>query len=184
MPNKIGGGNHIQLYDKSDGRYSEQNKKKSLKTDLDNLKLVHKCGLYYGCLKFPFPINDVHDKEYCKEFVEYVAENNLCYYGYIEDEKLSKYLFVHRDKDDKSKFVIEILGYPNNKDGWEALRHEIITGTDYSKMFFNKCTAEIVKVKVKSTINSVDERKYNISTIWELKSNMTLKFIAMIPGGK
>lgn len=126
MPYKIGGGNHIQLYDKSDGRYSDENKGEGSKEDFDNLRLVHEFGLDYDNLKFPFPIQGVHSEDYCKEFVEYVAENNLYDYGYIEDDKLSKYLFVHHDKDDKSKFVIDILRYPNNKDGWEVLRREII----------------------------------------------------------
>lgn len=184
MPYKIGGGNHIQLYDKSDGRYSDQNKEKSVKTDFDNLQLVHKAGLNYGCLKFPFPIKDVHDEKYCKEFVEYVAENNLYEYGYIEDDKLSKYLFVHHDNDDKSKFVIDIFEYPNDKDGWEALRREIIEGTDFSKMETCGYTKYALKVKVYTIVKNSVGKEYKINTIWELKRNFTIRLITLFPEGK
>lgn len=126
-----------------------------MKTDLENLQLVHKAGLYYDFLKFPFPIKGVHPREYFDMFVDYVAKNNLYEYAYIDDNKLSKYLFVPQNKDGKSKFVMEVLGYSNDEKGWNDLRNEIIGGTDFSMMKFSDYTFDYLKVIAKSSVKKI-----------------------------
>lgn len=185
MKYKIGGGGHLQPYDKEDGQYTDKDKAEIAKKDMENLMMVYLFGFDYSELRFHFPKMGIHDDDYCDYFVRYVKDNHLYGEPFMEETKLSKYLFYQRSVSDKSKYMIEVLGFENGPNGWNKARLAIIDGMDletmkYTAPFLNDC----LEVSVESSVYDSDGIKHDIITIWQLKDNLILRFITLKPRRK
>lgn len=182
MKLKIGGGDHLQAYDEDTGQYTDEYKAEILEKDMENLTLVHLFGMDYGHLRFHFPKKGIHDDEYCEMFVEYLRCNNLLREPSIPDAKLDRYLFKHQEEDDKSKFMIEILGFENNAEGWELARKRICDSLDFKTAKFAPPFKGHLKIKIFGNIIDSNGKIHSIVTIWAIDENMGLTFVTLYPG--
>lgn len=184
MKMKLGEGNHLQSYDENTGQYNDEIKPKMSDKDMENLVMVYLYGFDNEERKFHFPRKSIHNDEYCDLLVRYLRDNNLYGQSYIEDQKLEKHLFKHKDKDDKSKYMVEVLGFENNSKGWRLAKAEILKGVNLKTMKFGGPFNGFLKVSMRQKIKDVYGRYHDIITIWEVQENLDLRFITLIPGGR
>lgn len=177
---KIGGGGHLQYYDLSNGQYCDDDFEKLNDNDLKNITLY-----YYYNLKqyniFHYPINPIHGNDYANLFIQFIKYYKLYEKPYIEKDKINKYIFVKQIKNDKSKFVIEVLGYKNDLSGWKEFEEDLIKGTDFTKMKYDPPLEHVLKVITITTIKNKEDKKIKFYTIWELTPNLNLRFITILP---
>lgn len=178
---KIGGGGHLQYYDLENGQYCEEDIIKFQDDDMKNLILYYYFGLEYNNILFHFPNIKIHNNEYCEVFVKYIRRNKLYKNPYINENKIKNYLFKKRDVDDKSKFIINILGYKNDINGWNELNFDIINNTDFTNMKFHGNFIKTLKIRAITKLKDKNNNIYFCTTIWELEENLNLKFITLLP---
>lgn len=177
---KIGGGGHLQYYDLENGQYCDEDYSKLNDNDLKSITL----NLYYDLKQyniFHFPTKPIHGNDYADIFIQFVRINKLYESSYIDDNKIQNYLFEKNEKNDKSKIIIEILGYPNNAYGWRKFRDDILKGTDFSKMKFDPDFEIVVKIITITKIKNYIGNNISFYTIWELTPELNLRFITLIP---
>lgn len=174
MSYKIGGGDHLQPYSAKNGQYEEaQEKAGQNENDTKNLVLVHYFGFSKEDLPFCFPTYGVHDVDYCDIFVKYSRARIK---GVLIDERKAVYLLTYKEKDDKSLFLNK-LGYNENEK--DKLLDDIRDNTDIKTLTFSRFEEKCLKCEAKTIL------KGNIVTsIWELKENLEIRFITLIPGGE
>jgi len=176
MPYKIGGGNHLQFYDESNGQYDDQTKAKMLDEDKINLYMVYLFGEddIFKDKVFHYPLQGVHDHEYNELFVKY-------YRRYVKeftiDENKLRYLFKYDSKKDKSQFLYHQLGY-SPRDCITALELDLKYNTEIQSMRYSRYNDKCLTVEAKTTI-----RGCIVTTIWELTKELKLRLITLIPGG-
>lgn len=179
---KVGGGNHLQPYDEDTGQYTDEIKSKTFEKDMESLVMVYMFGFDLGEFKFHFPKKGIHNDEYCGIFVRYIRDKRLYGEAHIDQLKLERYLFEYRDKNDKSKYMTEVLGFENNQQGWEKAKFEIINGLDFKTMrHAGRFQKDCLKVAIDATINDVDGKGHDIVTIWEMQKDFSLRFITLEP---
>lgn len=183
MDYKIGGGSRLQPYDEDNGQYTDKELAEIAKKDMENIVMVVLFGLNYEHLKFHFPRKGIHSIEYCDYFVQYVKKNHLYGKPFMDDAKLANYLFKYRNADDKSKFMIEVLGFANDERGWALAKSSILSGLDYGTMEFSPLHwVDCLKVTINTTIFDYNGCKHNLVTVWEMQKDFNLRFITLIPG--
>ena len=174
MKFKIGGGNHLQLYDPNDGQYVEGNYKKLNETDMENLVLLYVFGLDYAHLKIHFPDPKIHDEEYCKLFAKYmrgfISERDAI----IEAPKMGYLLTKHKGKD-KSSFLMG-LGY--SIESLSDLMDDIRWGTDFKTISFKSIHEYSYNVQAKTTLKGVV-----VTTGWQISKDGSVRLLTLIPGG-
>lgn len=179
MPYKIGGGNKLQWYNVKNGEYDELDtnyaavSQESIKR-LNNFinKLAIQSDVY-------FPNYQVHDKEYCKSFIE-VFKN--CIFKDPDSISLSKckYLLTYNREKDKSMFLNSMGFY---SDG--ALYFALSESVDFKNASFDKIDEYGIFISVETDLFSVDKTfTKKVDTIWLLDSNLRARFVTMIIGGK
>lgn len=171
MPLKRGGGNHMQLYDSRNGEYTEQEKQKMRSYDSFALR-SYKWNGENNKFKFHFPLEGIHEKEYCIDFVECVRDDIR---EPIYDESKMNYLFTFRQKNDKSKFI-KGLGYSESNP--YKLFHDICLNTERDTISFSKFSYGTVLLTAITTLKGKE-----IRTVWKLDENLNLYFVTLIPGG-
>ena len=171
MPLKPGGGNHMQLYDSRNGEYTESEKQNMRR--YDNYAIAsYKWNSEISEAKFHFPIECVHDKDYCRNFVKCIRDDIK---KPIYSQPKMKYLMSSRTRDDKSKFVIS-LGYSLSRPN--DLFRDICIGTKRDTIEFAKFSAGALLVEAKTTIKGK-----LVKTIWRLEKNLDISLVTLIPGG-
>lgn len=184
MQFKKGGGNHLQLFDQENGQYADEDKVKLNEKDLESLVMVHYFGFDNDEFIFHFPISGVHTDEYCDIFVSYLKRNSLFGEAFIEESKLKDYLFKFKEKDDKSKFMINVLGFSNNEGGWLRARNAILRGTDFSTAKYDPPMRNGLIINAETEILDKNGKKYNVLTSWQIKDDLSLRFVTLIPRRK
>lgn len=186
MKYKIGGGGRLQPYDEEDGQYTDMGLEMQGNIELDTLIDVYEYPPTSDTDKtISFPDKDKHTLSYYKKFVEYVGRYRLYGKAGIADQKISNYLFKKKDRNDKSKFMIGVLKYANNQEGWNMVKKEILNGTNFHTIRYNKDEPnDFLTIAADTTIHSTDGKIYQVKTIWELHKDLTLTFVTLVPGGK
>lgn len=171
MPLKPGGGNHMQLYDSRNGEYTEQ--EKQIMRERDNAALAsYKWNREASTVKFHFPVEGVHEEDYCRDFVESIR-SDLKEPIFIESKM--NYLLTYREKDDKSKFL-KALGYSENKP--RELFHDICVNTRLDSIEFSRFSHKEMLVEGKTILKGKI-----VKTIWKIEKDLAIKFVSLIPGG-
>lgn len=185
MKYKIGGGGRLQPYDEEDGQYTDMGLEMQGNAELGTLIDVCEYPPTSDTDKtISFPSKDKHSLSYYKKFVEYVGRYRLYGEAGIDDKKIGGYLFVPQDKDDKSKFMIGVLGYPNDEHGWNKVRNEILSGTNFKTMRYEReYIYKFLTIAADTYIHDANGKIYLVKTSWRLYEDMTLKFVTLIPGG-
>ena len=148
MPYKIGGGSMPELYNPDNGQYTDEQKSKLLEVELSNIVLRYLFG-QAGTFDPRYPIHGFHSDEYCELYVKYrisIIYRNLSY------DKIN-YLLTYRNKNDKSNFF-RLLGYELNEGDINTLFKEIMDGSNFTKMKFNKLNQYGLFVKVPTKIRN------------------------------
>lgn len=186
MKYKIGGGGRLQPYDEEDGQYTDTGLEMQGNVELDTLIDVCEYPPTSDTDKtISFPDKDKHSLSYYKKFVEYVGRYRLYGEASIDDKKIGGYLFKKKDDRDKSKLMMEILKFSNNQEGWDKVKKEILEGTDFHMIRYDRDVInKYVTVEANTTIHSTDGKIYQVKTIWELHKDLTLAFVTLLPGGK
>ena len=171
MPLKPGGGNHMKLYDRRNGEYTEQEKRKM--REFDNVAIAsYKWNKEIATYKFHFPVEGVHELEYCKEFVRCIRND-------IKEPKYDgfkmSYLLSFHPKNDKSKFL-KRLGYSETKP--QVLFHDICLNTLRDTIEFSRFSHGVVLLKANTYLKGKIVR-----TIWKLDEKLGINFVTLIPGG-
>lgn len=169
---KIGGGDHLQYYDESNGQYSDEWKAGAAEKDKENLVLFYYFGLDYPELIFHFPKYGFHDDEYCEIFVLYARSRIR---GLTCDPRKGKYLLTYTKSKDKSAFFNSI-GY--SYDDATRLVADIVEGTDVKTLKFSKLSNYGPMTLAKTMLNGEI-----VTSVWELQHNFDLKLVTIIPGG-
>lgn len=184
MPYKPGGGNRPELYDPRNGQYTddidvELFKKQSLELELTNIvgRVVFKNYHPEDTLFEPrYPIYRFHNDLYCRMYIiDQVRGKNI----FIDYQKITKYLLVRKESNDKSHFF-ELHGY-TNKNPYE-LYEAIVTGTDTNKAKYHKIDEYGLFVEIPTKIYSKREKGYiTITTIWRFDENTKrLHFVTVL----
>lgn len=171
MPYKPGGGNHMQLYDKRNGEYTDQEKRDMAAKDDIGLELFFAYG-EFSSRKFHFPLEGVHSDKYCKNFLEAV-KGDIKKFNYSELKM--DYLLSYQAEHDKSYFL-QRIGY--NKNYQHELYRDICKGTDISSLKFIQHSNDCFKCSAKTRLKG-----YLVKTIWGLNKDLSLRLITLIPGG-
>ena len=176
MPYKIGGGGMPELYDPDNGQYTDEQKNKLLEGEISNIVLKYIFGLD-GTFDPRYPIYGFHSDEYCELYVKYRISN---FYKNLSRDKI-KYLLTFRNKNDKSNFF-RLLGYELNESDTNSLFKEIMDGSNFAKMKFNKLNQYGLFVKVPTKIRNKKTLEYVfITTIWKYTKDGRIFFITAIP---
>lgn len=186
MRYKIGGRGKLQPYDEGDGQYTDKQLKAQGDVDFDTLFDVYEYPPTSDTdMTISFPNKDKHTLDYYRKFVEFVGMYRLFGEASIRDSKIEGYLFKKQNDRDKSKFMMEVLGYPNSQEGWNLTSREILNGTDFHMMIYDKKHPnEHITIAVDTIIHNMDGKIYKVKTIWQLHEDLTLTFVTLIPGGK
>lgn len=171
MPLKPGGGNHMQLYDSRNGEYTESEKQNMRR--YDNYAIAsYKWNSEISEVKFHFPIENVHEEDYCRDFVQCVRNDIKTP---IYNSSKMKYLMSYQQNHDKSKFITS-LGYSPNRP--QELFYDICVGTKRDTIEFASFSYGALLVEAKTIINGK-----LVKTIWRLEKNLDISLITLIPGG-
>jgi len=171
MPLKLGGGNHMQLYDSQNGEYTDQEKERMRSND--NFALwSYKWNGENNKFKFHFPVEGVHEKEYCKDFVRCIREDIR---EPIYNQSKMNYLLTFRQNDDKSLFL-KSLGYSMHT--FYMLFRDICVGTKRDTIEFAKFSHGEMILEAKTVLKG-----RLVKTIWRLEKDLRVSFVTLIPGG-
>lgn len=171
MNYKIGGGKHLQMYDETNGQYTDEEKASLIKEDRKNLALVYCFSLDSDDLIFHWPSKKIHDRDYYEIFTHF-ARDKIAEIQYNPTK--STYLLNHIIDRDKSSFLIK-LGYAASDP--DELQLDVIKGTDISSLEYssnNTCYKCIAKTVLKGKL---------VTSVWALEVGFKLRFITLIPGG-
>jgi hypothetical protein len=173
MPYKPGGGDKPQLYDVNSGEYIRNPK---CEEDEKNLVLNKMFGIDTG-VPIAYPVYGVHDLDYCKLFVAYCLNTKN---PYIDERKITKYLLIHQEKDDKSK-LMNLIGY--SSENWNELEQQIIKGTTFkikSKIKLNPMTCTFATYTNIYDKNCNKYRQY--ISVWAIEKDFSLRFVTLKKG--
>ena len=177
MPYKPGGGGLPELYDPENGQYTDEEKNKLFNEELSNMIKRYIFG-NTNTYQPRYPILGFHTDEYCELYVKYAIYD---LYRLLPYEKI-EYLLTYTDKNDKSLFFNH-FGYESNIKGRNELFIQIMNGSDFSKMKFQKFNKYGLFVKVPTEIYNKKDGKnnLNITTIWKYEKDKKFHFITAIP---
>jgi len=176
MPYKTGGGGKPELYDKKTGEYTDEEKKTKNASDLETI--MHRYFLDEKSFSVSFPNYKWNDKEYCDLYIKFFNEQKNIKRT-IEMPKM-KYLLSFREKDDKSMFLKEKLGYDENQ-----LYNDINNNTDFKTMLFSDLNEYGLKVVACTKLKSqLDGKEYLVSSVWQITKDHNIRFITLYPGGE
>ena len=123
-----------------------------------------------------FPKKGVHDETYCTLFVKYCLNTREIS---IPQEKVTKYLLIPREKDDKSKFLNNI-GY--NINNWQKLYSEIVEGTNFKNISRIRLTQYTLNFATETTLLDLNKYKMvSVTTIWKVNKDLSLSFVSLLP---
>ena len=171
MPLKRGGGNHMQLYDSRNGEYTDQEKQYMRSYDNNAMSSYEWCR-QKTLRKFHFPVEGVHEKEYCDRFIRAIAAD-INEPKYVYDKM--NYLLTYREKDDKSKFL-KSLGYSEYRP--YELFHDICSNTKLSSLKFSHFGASKFIMEGETILKGKI-----VKTVWKLEKNLDIYFVTLVPGG-
>ncbi len=161
----------MQLYDSQNGEYTDQEKQRM--RFYDNFAILSfKWNGEKSLYKFHFPIEGVHEKEYCQDFVCCVR-NDIREPEYNEP-KMNYLLTLHRSND-KSKFL-KGLGY--SKTNPYLLFHDICSGTKRDTIEFSRFSHNTMLLKVMTIL-----KDKTVTSVWKLDEKLRFHFVTLIPGG-
>lgn len=170
MPLKPGGGNHMQLYDPKSGEYTDQEKQRM--REYDSFAIVSYKWNRNTSYKFHFPIEGVHEENYCRDFVQCIRFDIR---EPIYNQSKMDYLLSFKEKNDKSRFL-ESLGY--SKDRPNKLFYDICANTKRSTFEFSRFSHGELIVEAQTILQGK-----LIKTIWKIEKNLDIAFVTLIPGG-
>lgn len=176
MPHyKIGGGNKPQEYDENSGRYGSGS--------LVEFKTA-KDGIQYQLItgkEPPMPVFSPKkdNEEYARWWVDNYFVKELEYKIEFDTRKVTDYLLVHKEKNDKSKFLF-LLGY-NEKD-WKEVYDVIRSQADFTKSCYDELSSYGLKVYLQIKIPNKQKGGFKVAyAIWMIKENNKIKFITLVP---
>lgn len=173
MPFKPGGGEKLQLYNKNNGEYTrnpkcEEDERILVLKKLFNLDIPGEIA---------YPELGIHDDDYCDSFVACCGnfEN-----PFINDDKFTKYLLIHKDVNDKSQ-LLYLMGYSLNN--WEELKKQIKQGTNLRKRGKYRFSEGVLTFAANTTIkNKRTGANETLITIWAIEKDYTIRFITLKKG--
>ena len=161
----------MQLYEERNGQYTEEESNRMLKNDRVALYVYQILG-EKAPWPFHFPIQNVHDEEYCRDFLNAIKGSIkalICRKSKID------YLLPFKEKDDKSVFLNR-LGYTRLNS--EKLFDEIFKGVQIDSLKYVRFSFGCFMCKAKTRIQGK-----LVTTVWVLEKNLTLRFVTLIPRG-
>ena len=172
MPYKKGGGNKPELYSEKTGEYVRNPR---CIEDEKNLVMNKIFGVETN-KPISYPIFGVHDEEYCELVIKYCLDINN---PLLEVDKLTCYLLVQKDKNDKSKLLNQ-LGY--DLSNWKELGEQIIKGTNFKKKRLSRYQSNAFTISAETKIvNKKTNSYYSCTTIWAVQFNFKIRFVTLIP---
>ncbi len=97
----------------------------------------------------------------------------------IPDEKLTKYLLVYREQDDKSKFLLQAGFTPENS---QQLKNSILQLVFTTEAIIDRTNEYGTFYRVEGTITGVNNKNLAVTTIWlQRKAENQTQFITLIP---
>ncbi|NEP87591.1 MAG: hypothetical protein F6K18_12610 [Okeania sp. SIO2C2] len=97
----------------------------------------------------------------------------------IPDEKLTKYLLVYREQDDKSKFLLQAGFNINNS---EQLKNSILQLVFTTEAIVDRSNEYGTFYRVEGTMTGVNNKNLAVITIWlQRKAENQTQFITLIP---
>ncbi|NEQ39874.1 MAG: hypothetical protein F6K40_27950 [Okeania sp. SIO3I5] len=97
----------------------------------------------------------------------------------IPDEKLTKYLLVYREQDDKSKFLLQAGFTPENS---QRLKNSILQLVFTTEAIVDRTNEYGTFYRVEGTRTGVNNRNLAVITIWlKRKAENQTQFITLIP---
>lgn len=175
-PTKEGGGGKQEFYDPTNGKYTDKEKAKFLDDEIANIVMRYIFGLS-NTYDPRFPIFGFHNEEYCELYVKH----RICKVQRDVPYLKMDYLLNFRKKDDKSLFF-KLFGYQNNNRDKNLLFKEIMDGSDFSKMKFQKFTEYGIFVMVPTRIKVLNkEKRVEVTTIWRYSKDEWFHFVTLIP---
>lgn len=181
MRYKIGGGNRLQPYKEENGRYMAVDER-SGKDDLDRLIDVFLYPPTNDTNKtIGFPQPNIHSKEYYEMFVYFVKSYHLYGKPTMADSKIHNYLFIHKAKDDKSKFMIDVLGFSNTHEGREKARRRIIEGTNLKTMVLGNKIGPFLLVVAQTEIYDKNGKIHHMESVWRINEDFSVSFVTLLP---
>lgn len=98
---------------------------------------------------------------------------------HISDDKLTKYLLIKKEKNDKSA-LLNKLGY--NLSNSDELYNQILKGTNFKKRKLKDF--DDAKFTINAETRIYDKSKndyYYCTTSWFVEKDLTLRFVTLIP---
>lgn len=172
MAVKKGAGGKPEKYDVTNGQYCKSPEK--LKEDLI-LQYLFDLGEKE---EFPLPQFGVFDEEYAYSYaVCYMRQRSIKNYS-INDSKIKDYLVKYRlEGNDKSQFFAH-FGYTERN--WQKLKSEIINGTDFKQIFYDKYDEWGLHIYLKTAIPSLlDGRNITFFSCWIVDNDETIRFVTV-----
>jgi hypothetical protein len=98
---------------------------------------------------------------------------------FLQDQKITQYLLIFQDKDDKSLFLAK-AGY--TLQNWEQLKEDILRFVPGSQIFATVETAWGLRFKARSQWQGPNGRSIAVMTIWqEDPESEALRFVTLYP---
>jgi hypothetical protein len=97
----------------------------------------------------------------------------------IQDQKLTEYLLVFQEKDDKSGYLA-LAGY--TLENWQLLKRDILKAVEGAEATQVTSTGWGTRFKVKSQWSGTSGRSLNLITLWQQdEGSATIRFITLYP---
>ncbi len=97
----------------------------------------------------------------------------------IPDDKLLNYLLLHREENDKSKFL-NSAGY--NLASWKVLARDLRQLIQASEASNVETSNYGIKYEIRGTLNGPNGRTLHVVTIWiKLHATENLRFVTLFP---
>ncbi|MGV0028367.1 DUF6883 domain-containing protein [Phormidesmis priestleyi] len=97
----------------------------------------------------------------------------------VQDQKLTEYLLVFQEKDDKSGYLA-LAGY--TLENWQLLKQDILKATEGAEVAQVIFTGWGTRFKVESQWSGINGRSFDIITLWQQdEGSDTIRFITLYP---
>lgn len=169
---KKGGGGKEQLYSEENGEYIRN---PQCELDEENIVMSKVFGLKdYGPIAYPDP--NVHDMDYCELFMAYCLDFR---YPLLDDKKITGYLLLFHEVDDKLKFL-NALGY--SMDNWRKFGEKLLKGTSFKSKIVTRFNQYGINFKTETILfDLINLKNVSVTTVWHIEKDFSVRFVTLIP---